>query len=356
MSSNEAAGIPNLLVAPKPPKLTEDGIDRSIYDEGGLDERGFYTEGAYIRAPESDPSDDFGLGEQQTAQAAYFQSLLDRFNKLHGQLETRPPKTALDRLDDNHQPYHSGSRDDSRKWRWRLFNTDPLPAQLASMDKATVFKLLKFILNDKGALGAKAKVTNRLSRWIWGLLAKVPVRGELTSEEVGLIRDIGKRAVYLCVEMRGINVQALYAEAEEGGEAAAMAEDTPRGPIIGPVMQEEAVDEEKQTVSEQFVADEPSFQMSPDEVVLGEGKDQAEPNTESAQVAAMKARLLARLDDGAADTIGDATGTEDSEAAAQAALEEEKLQENAKITVDMIITVAGEAYGQRDLLEFREEW
>ncbi len=29
---------------------------------------------------------------------------------------------------------------------------------------------------------------------------------------------------------------------------------------------------------------------------------------------------------------------------------------NAKATVDMIITVAGEMYGQRDLLEFRGQW
>lgn len=338
--------------------MTEDGIDRSIYDEGGLDERGFYTEGAYIGAPESDA--DSSMDDQQSPQAVYFQSLLDRFSRLHDQLDSTPPQAALDRLDQNHAYHHSGSRDDGRKWRWRLFNTDPLPAQLASMDKATVFKLLKFILKDNGALGARAKITNRLSRWIWGLLAKVPVRGELTSEEVGLIRDLGKKAVYLCVEMRGVDVRALYAEgaddddAETPGGDAGVDGAAARGPIIGPVMPSAGDGIEADKPVENAKPYEPMFNMVPNEAALEDINDgDVAAESELAQVEAMKARLLSRLDDDKADTDGDAAKAVYDDAALE---EEERAKENAKITVDMIITVAGEAYGQRDLLEFREEW
>jgi len=35
---------------------------------------------------------------------------------------------------------------------------------------------------------------------------------------------------------------------------------------------------------------------------------------------------------------------------------DEEMRRNTRATVDMIITVVGEVYGQRDLLEFREVW
>ena len=377
-----------MLTAPKKPILTEDGIDRSIYEEDEVNGRGFYTEGAYIGAPDSNLSADTDADETTSTppQAVYFRSLLDRFDKLHEQLDSKPPASIVDHLDEDHRYYMSSSRDDNRKWRWRLFNTDPLPAQLASMDKTTVFKLLRLILNSNGFLGSKPKITHRLSRWIWGLLAKVPVRGELMSEEIGLIRDIGKRAVWLGVEMRGVDIKQLYAASNDDEEEVvieyevantedgAISSSVTAGPIIGPIMPtgEEAVTETQATAA----SVEPVDTVEPQEAMLSEGlhaMKESLPNDvnmddldeshlegspdENIQVEAMKARLLASLDDNDTEQGGAAAELLARQKEEAAALELAALEaDNAKITVDMIITIAGEVYGQRDLLEFREEW
>ena len=74
-------------------------------------------------------------------------------------------------------------------------------AQLARMDRATSLKLLRLLTNDKLAMGGNTIPSERLSRWIWGVLARLPDSGELNSEEIGLVRDLGKRAVWLGVVM-----------------------------------------------------------------------------------------------------------------------------------------------------------
>lgn len=59
----------------------------------------------------------------------------------------------------------------------------------------------------------------------------------------------------------------------------------------------------------------------------------------------VRARLLASLEDAEAP---DAQEEADKEAAKQ------RSRANLRATLNMILTVAGEFYGQRDLLEFRE--
>jgi hypothetical protein len=95
--------------------------------------------------------------------------------------------------------------------------------------------------------------------------------------------------------------------------------------------------------------------------ILEETQPEAEKDEEDTLQAA-RDRILAQL--------GEAEDTNAVELAqAREALKEQELKDraradeedaarrlNAKATIDMIITVAGEVYGQRDLLEFRETW
>jgi hypothetical protein len=60
---------------------------------------------------------------------------------------------------------------------------------------------------------------------------------------------------------------------------------------------------------------------------------------------AAKERLLGQLENGA-------SSEQDEEAEKEAA--KQRLRANLRATLNMILTVAGEFYGQRDLLEFRE--
>lgn len=372
-------------MAPRPVQDVGEGLDRSIYEDGTGDSRGYYADGAYVG--NVTPTDD-SESTPQEAQVAYFESLLQRFRKLHDQLSTAPPQIVIDGLSSNHPSHMSNSREDMRSWRWRLFNTDPQPAQLAIMDKSTVFKLLRLILTNNGALGGKTLISSRLSRWIWGLLAKVPVSGELMSEEVGLIREIGKRAVWLGVEMRGVDIRELYKEDADGddddevvvdyelddgkdAEPETIADGTR---IIGPVLPNA-----DDTSMDAIGAGEHRLDIAPDvpplfvfksraEAILAQqttnGTTEAigeleEGDTNEAEeadrIAAMKQHLLVSLE----EEREPFASAEEVEATAQEAQKQdhhESALENAKITVDMIITIAGEVYGQRDLLEFRSEW
>lgn len=164
------------------------------------DSRGFYSDGAYTAAPDPQP-DSPDIPPAKHLRAKYFEKILERFEHLREQLGNTPPDHVVEKLDQNHDSYMSASAPDYRKWRWRVMNTEPMNAQLARMDRATSLKLLRLLTNDKLAMGGNTIPTERLSRWIWGVLARLPDSGELNSEEIGLVRDLGKRAVWLGVVM-----------------------------------------------------------------------------------------------------------------------------------------------------------
>ncbi|KFY28854.1 hypothetical protein V493_02732 [Pseudogymnoascus sp. VKM F-4281 (FW-2241)] len=198
---SEAAGIPTVLVAPKPILEGGEEEDRTIYDDGVGDSRGFYSDGAYTAAPDPHPDTPADIPPARHLLTKYFEKILERFKHLREQLGKTPPDHVVEQLDQNHDSYMSASAPDYRKWRWRVMNTEPMNAQLARMDRATLLKLLRLLTNDKLAMGGSTIPTERLSRWIWGVLARLPDSGELNSEEIGLVRDLGKRAVWLGVVM-----------------------------------------------------------------------------------------------------------------------------------------------------------
>ncbi|KFY09497.1 hypothetical protein V492_05480 [Pseudogymnoascus sp. VKM F-4246] len=195
---SEAAGIPTVIVAPRP--ILEDE-DRTIYDDGVGDSRGFYSDGAYTAAPDPQPDTPSDVPPAKHLRTQYFEKILERFERLREQLGTTPPDDVVAKLDQNHDSYMSATAPDYRRWRWRVTSTEPMNAQLAGMDRATSLRLLRLLTNDKVAMGGNTVPSERLSRWIWGVLARLPDSGELNSEEIGLVRDLGKRAVWLGVVM-----------------------------------------------------------------------------------------------------------------------------------------------------------
>jgi hypothetical protein len=73
---------------------------------------------------------------------------------------------------------------------------------------------------------------------------------------------------------------------------------------------------------------------------------------------AAKSRLLARLDRSGGDSEPGSPNTpeeeEDGEHVQEDSDEALRARMNMRATINMILTVAGEFYGQRDLLEFRD--
>lgn len=246
------------------------------------------------------------------------------------------------------------------------------------MSKDTILRILRVLLGGK-FLRRGYTLPERTSRWLWALLARLPDKGELNYAEIGWVRDLGRRAVLLGRSLA--EMAALREELAEGGLGAHEAVDRSSSDedvmvdaeeleVEGAVSPEQDEDdttppEVEQDEGHPSKADTPKPQPTspvpePDaeEGEIDEEEDVAmdlasESEGEDGEVAPQpkedleeaKARLLAQLDKGP---------TSDDEAEAEKEAAKQRSRANLRATLNMILTVAGEFYGQRDLLEFRE--
>ncbi|KAK8016112.1 hypothetical protein PG993_014301 [Apiospora rasikravindrae] len=436
----EAHGIPNLLVASKPIGPSNDSVDRSIYADGKGDFRGFYQDGAYTALPEGyhddeeydeteeleetpaggpgaedadddeEYSDDASLGRPRNSNIdeiheAYYGSLIQQYLNLRKILHSTPPDSLVASLpvDNPTEVDNFGASPDTfRQWSGRVMNTDPLPAQIASMHKDGVIRLLRIILTGKFFRKGQ-ELHERTSRWLWALLARLPDKGELYYQEVGWIRELGKRAVLFMVSLAeaeilhqdydirgtkdsdegdGVDLEVDEDLDDVSSEPASIDDTAPDGednPPNDQIKQDGAVtgNQDTQKPSKRRVCKvsfddvtSPSDVEMPDDSDMDEGEVSAvsQPKIESttADVEMAKSKLLAQLGglDGAADD-GEVAGPEPKEETSEPAEslddsdeaeddEAARTKANIRATLNMILTVAGEFYGQRDLLEFRD--
>ncbi|AEO65680.1 uncharacterized protein THITE_33902 [Thermothielavioides terrestris NRRL 8126] len=412
----EASNVPHVLVAPKagpqlPPHLqAASDVDRSIYDDGVGDSRGYYHDGAYTAAPSTpsessspEPSDIDDSASQDADRLArnkaalrktYYASLTAQFLSLRALLHRTPPPHLVAALPPDHgtEVGAFGPRSWTfRVWSRRLRHTDPLPVQVAALDRRAVLRLLRVLLAGK-FLRRGHELRERTSRWLWALLARLPDRGEMTYAEVGWVRELGKRAVLMMISMAQAealreavegDLEGEEAEDDDEGEAeprsaGAAAESEPHvtttSATDGNGDQEEAKEEAKEEEKEEE-KEEGEIDMDLDEGEVTDDDDPpasaaAENKAIEADIAAAKARLLARLE--AVPETQQADADADADAGADEQPEREqgggeddaddntvfddaaRAQANVHATLNMILTVAGELYGQRDLLEFRD--
>lgn len=253
---------------------------------------------------------------------------------------------------------------------------DPLPTQIASMNKDTVLKLLKLLMGGT-LLQSGSDINVKVSRWAWALLARLPVRGELSSDEIGVIRELGKKAALLGVGLKtggglqsGLDEVEKVLEADNDVEIVDDEKVTSSGDVnlvdvrgnsreLGDQAQRENKDAPQVLdPAENSMLSFTTETSTAPELVL-------EVTPDSHELDAIKVRLLANItpDSSAVDS----TALEGP----QASQEEQPIPSipeppvytsaptldwNTRATIDMILTIAGEMYGQRDLLEFREVW
>ncbi|RYP07209.1 hypothetical protein DL764_002655 [Monosporascus ibericus] len=455
----EASGIPHVLAAKKagpqpPPRLSSEGaieqedddeetIDRSIYEDGIGDSRGYYHDGAYTALPEDhdedyddeeeedegevsgldyDEEDSLGSNEggphnssSDEIREAYFASLTRQYFSLRKVLRRDPPRSALSALTSSNPTFVGKLGPTSStmsRWSGLIKATDPLPAQVAGMHKDSVIRLIRVLLNSKSFRDGH-ELRERTSRWIWALLARLPDRGELDYQEIGWIRELGKRAVLFMVslaEREVLHQQYGVGESDEGVELE-VDEDVNDGPTSSHSYEEEgegsikadvhdstpsrdhgpdraegrSVDTNTRAV-EMAPSDSTSHRVTEQSVIVngdagkspacpaaepeshadqehqaaeasdvemqldtdledGEVSDELQkPSEDLADIESAKAHLLAQLE----------TAEESPEPVpTQAEKDAMRAQINLRATLNMILTVAGEFYGQRDLLEFR---
>lgn len=192
------------------------------------------------------------------------------------------------------------------------------------------------------------EVDERTSRWIWGMLARLNEAGELNSEEIGVVREVGKRAVWVAVGFKeaanwGAGMEAIDPEAEDPDDVVDDEVNVGDGREDGAIALNSAAEAVPSTPGEEVVPAAPSAKA------IGPEED----------FERAKARLLSELQIPLPEP---ATVVAEATIADAVAAEEEKRRDegvpsrSTRMTLDMIITVAGEMYGQRDLLEFREVW
>ncbi|KAK0671227.1 hypothetical protein QBC41DRAFT_316205 [Cercophora samala] len=394
----EASHVPHILVAPKagpqlPPHLlsatnsSHDTVDRSLYDDGVGDARGYYQDGAYTAAPDPSPtssqqeaellaSTDAEAENKRALSDSYYASLTDQFLSLRNLLHQEPPQELIDALDKDHGIEVGAFGPNSwtfRVWTKRIRYTDPLPVQIAALDRQSVLKILRIILGGK-FIRRGYELRERTSRWIWALLARLPDRGVLDHTEVGWVRDLGKRAVLMMVSIA--HMAALREEVEEGlegeeyGEEEGEGEDEeyPEDEDVEPESREDnlrATKEEDGTPVELHPANPVVESADPNEledgevdmdIDEGEVSDEDNNNDIGADIAAAKARMLAQLED-VPEYQQEAPVVQEKVQADQEdelVFDETRARLNMRATLNMILTVAGEFYGQRDLLEFRD--
>lgn len=260
----------------------------------------------------------------------------------------------------------------------RVRYSDPHPAQIAAMDKGAVFRLLRVILGGK-FLRRGVELRERTSRWLWALLARLPDRGELDHIEVGHIRELGKRAAVLMHSLQ--QMAMLREEVELGGhdeddngdadEAAWVGEDEDEDAEVdaqqyslvaktvddGDVPPEQPTSDPDHPVSIGPTTGVPETNNGKVDVDIEDGEiadDESVPMDIEEDMENVKARLLANLD-AACESTGPLTpSSQDAGQKEEASFDPVRARMNMRATLNMIITVAGEFYGQRDLLEFRD--
>lgn len=255
------------------------------------------------------------------AQASYNILLRHRFILLRSTLKCSPPATAIKALDNAHPISLPRKAEAARKeWRRLVMSVEPQMVQLACMDMDSVLGVLQIMARMMSdVLRSEDSVQiRRIGAWAWGLLGKCREVGELSTEEVGEIRDIGKRAVKILQKIQEADKQQT-----DDDEASDFDEGEYQLPDAG----------QEGDVGGQ--AGDGKEQKDQEEQKPENGDDQTD------ELEAAKARLQAKFQDNVDDDI-------DKEA--------EYVAKQTRAMLDMIIMVVGEFFGQRDLLESREIW
>ncbi|EAW11521.1 SIP1 domain-containing protein [Aspergillus clavatus NRRL 1] len=352
MVRSEANSLPILFTAPK---AADAPVEQTSDESGAVQQpqptptavrEGFFADGVYVapsvKAGDAQSNTEAAEDVYSDAQSSYYNLLHHRFLLLRSILKCTPPSTAIAVLDDSHPisfPRHSKTA--RKEWRRLLLVVDPQTVQLACMDMDSVLGVLGIMarLMSENVRSGDAERVRRIGAWAWGLLAKCRDVGQLGTEEVGDIRDLGKRAVKILHKMREEDERTKVAHRD------------------GELSNEESDDEENLEDTHEPAEDDQAYSPPMEQIDHVMQDVEEEPPTEDLETA--KARLQAMLSGNEEQTIqttepGNVGIVDDVVQSTEGSVVEVAIQTRAML--DMIITVVGEYFGQKDLLKEREFW
>jgi regulator of vacuolar morphogenesis len=211
-----------------------------------------------------------------------------------------PPLAVIERLASSKLiSLPEDSRKARHQWEALITTADPHPAQIAVMDPQSVLELVKLLRTRLiRLLSSKDKsIVSRVGGWLWAVLGRCRDRGELSSEEIGELRQLAQRAIYIQTR---VNIDSKQHTSNDDPESLDVEHD-------------DGDSQDGQFRSERA--------LPVDEgIIVSTGEDREEGSVE--------------------EEVGKA-------------IDRDRL---VSVTLDMVITVVGEVYGQRDLLESRRKW
>jgi hypothetical protein len=371
----------------------------------------FHQDGAWVAIDDADSDASDADIEQPSVQEEYYKQLLSRYQALRATLGEMRSKGLPPRKDPDTGTSSSSRPPRSRHdWYCVMEREYPTPAQVSQMNQRAVLEGLRYCAQ---ALRRFDTISKQKSCWIWTLLALVGDQGVLDSEKMFQVRDIGCRAGQLGAELRRGAVTRPYADVSDDEVVDEMNDGQEAEDREGEENQNEGSSEATQVqVPSTETADDSDAEMS-----MSEDDKQASSDNEAVDLEKARARLLAQLGDRLVQPgIHTASPSLDSEAPhlhngqapqdvahvqdksvtrtfpsraeaekqRQQMRQQEQRQEaekksrvqqhtaeivstdqshgmtavdlNTRVTIDMILTVLIECYGQIDLQEFREVW
>ena len=211
-------------------------------------------------------------------------------------------------------------------------------------------EVLETVLDSGNLRSGKGK---NVGAWAWGLLGRCREVGQMGSEDVGVLRSLGKRAVWF--------LRRITAGEVVGGEEDEVEEEPE---VDGQIEEQDEEEGEVEDGEQDELADEEEGMPINGDGTTGGVPGLAQENGEKDMaLEKVKGRMLTTLDStqGMEPDIGSLnrgndpdTQQEEGDEPAEPARTSDS--ENVHATLDMLVTIIGKFYGQKDLLDGRLLW
>ena len=306
-------------------------------------EGGFFQDGAFIAAPQSGLNLVTPKDAPPDAQEAYYRSLISRFRHLRSYLQQEPPLSAIESLTSDYPiSLPPDSKKAKQQWRFLLQGQDPQTTQIACMDMETILEIVKLLRNLLAVTvrSRSREKINRVGLWTWSIMGKCNEAGQLGSEEISELRELGKRAVGLLVGIRDQSGKD-YGHQDDEEEEMVNGEEINVGRAGGSPKESAVGNGSTTSATTDTGGAPPQSELDMSELEHAKALLAKQLNEEH------QPELNGRLAEAEEGEVEEDSGDEGAEMS---------VDKQIRAMLDMIITMVGELYGQRDLLEFRDIW
>ncbi|KAK2839332.1 hypothetical protein FQN49_006240 [Arthroderma sp. PD_2] len=361
MVRSEARSLPVFFVAQEKlnSKLNSNNKSAEVNESSasrtqGTEQKWVYSDGVCAAVSNAVQAPTLPAEEQylEDPQEQYYNLLRHRFLLLRSTLKCVPPAKLIAALDSSHPISLPADNPRARsEWTALVKNYEPQMVQLACMELDSVLRVLRIVTRSlsEAAKSPSCTWTARIAAWAWGLLGRCREVGEMGSEEVGELRDLGKRAAKILIKIREKEPQATPShEAEGSRKTDAQSSDWEDA--------NEAEEENQDVISEDNTAQDKEDGAADEATDV---RDSGEAEVEALELA--KKRLQGMLHNNTEilpveQIVDTAFPEERNNDEKRLQPDENEWKHDARAMLDMIITIVGEFYGQRDLLEIRDIW